>query len=144
LNSDCKTFLIVEKSHHPAEQIGIIRCSIYTTFVEATNSFLLILLASFTTPNLIKNSFQILGGYFSPVSDAYNKPGLAPADHRVRMCELALDHSDWLMVDPWESQQLTFQRTTLVLDHFSERLNGTFIIEYVIALFIFGYINNVR
>jgi nicotinamide mononucleotide adenylyltransferase len=90
------------------------------------------------------NSFQILGGYFSPVSDAYNKPGLAPADHRVRMCELALDHSDWLMVDPWESQQLTFQRTALVLDHFSERLNGTFIIEYVIALFIFGYINNVR
>lgn len=34
--------------------------------------------------------YQLLGGYFSPVSDAYNKPGLALAEHRVRMLQLAL------------------------------------------------------
>jgi nicotinamide mononucleotide adenylyltransferase len=68
--------------------------------------------------------YQILGGYFSPVSDAYNKPGLANAQHRIRMCELALNHSDWLMVDHWESNQPTFQRTAVVLDHFHAYLSA--------------------
>ena len=71
------------------------------------------------------NKFQILGGYFSPVSDAYNKRGLATGVDRVRMCELALlESSDWLMVDPWESLQPQFQRTALVLDHFQSMVNG--------------------
>ncbi len=68
--------------------------------------------------------FQLLGGYFSPVSDAYNKPGLASSPHRVHMLQLALKQSDWIMVDPWESSQKTFQRTAVVLDHFHEKLNG--------------------
>lgn len=70
------------------------------------------------------NKYQLLGGYFSPVSDAYNKPGLASAHYRTRMCELALAESTWLMVDPWESKQKTFQRTALVLDHFHGELNA--------------------
>lgn len=37
--------------------------------------------------------FEIIGGYFSPVSDAYAKPGLAAWHHRVKMCELAVQHS---------------------------------------------------
>lgn len=68
--------------------------------------------------------FQLLGGYFSPVSDSYNKPGLAPAHHRVQMCRLALEHSEWLMVDEWESRQQSFQRTAVVLDHFEHMLNN--------------------
>lgn len=28
--------------------------------------------------------------------------GLAPAEHRVRMCELATDSSSFIMVDSWE------------------------------------------
>lgn len=71
----------------------------------------------------VGESFQLLGGYFSPVSDAYMKPGLASGYHRVKMCNLALEESDWLMVDPWESMQTTFQRTALVLDHFEAMLN---------------------
>jgi nicotinamide mononucleotide adenylyltransferase len=71
----------------------------------------------------ILNKFQILGGYFSPVSDAYNKPGLASGKDRVKMCELALESNDWLMVDPWESQQPEFQRTAVVLDHFHTHLS---------------------
>ncbi|TPX68548.1 hypothetical protein SpCBS45565_g02990 [Spizellomyces sp. 'palustris'] len=67
--------------------------------------------------------FCLLGGYFSPVSDAYNKPGLAAWNHRVRMCELAVADSDWLMVDPWESRQPEYQRTAWVLDHFDRMLN---------------------
>lgn len=46
--------------------------------------------------------FEIIGGYFSPVSDAYDKPGLAAWEHRVEMCELAVEGSGWLMVDHWE------------------------------------------
>lgn len=68
--------------------------------------------------------YEILGGYFSPVSDAYNKAGLAPASHRVTMCELATADSDWLMVDRWEPAQRVYVRTAKVLDHFHEVLNG--------------------
>ena len=70
------------------------------------------------------DSFQVVGAYFSPVSDAYAKPGLAPWHHRVKMCELATEASDWVMVDPWESSQSKYIRTALVLDHFDQELNG--------------------
>ncbi|KAF8678220.1 Cytidylyltransferase-like [Rhizoctonia solani] len=71
-----------------------------------------------------KAKYEIIGGYYSPVSDQYNKPGLAPAVHRVRMCELAVDQtSNWLMVDPWEASQPEYQRTAVVLEHFDHELN---------------------
>lgn len=31
--------------------------------------------------------YELLAGYYSPVSDQYKKDGLAKATHRVRMCE---------------------------------------------------------
>ncbi|CUM49384.1 unnamed protein product [Debaryomyces tyrocola] len=68
--------------------------------------------------------FEVVGGYFSPVSSNYKKQGLAPAPHRVRMCELACERtSSWLMVDAWESLQPKYTRTALVLDHFNEEIN---------------------
>lgn len=68
--------------------------------------------------------FEVIGGYYSPVSDNYKKPGLAPAHHRVRMCELGCERtSSWLMVDAWESLQPTYTRTAMVLDHFNEEIN---------------------
>ena len=66
--------------------------------------------------------FEIMGGYISPVSDAYAKPGLATWNHRVRMCELATQDSSWIMVDPWEASQSVYIRTAKVLDHFHEEL----------------------
>ncbi|KAK9235583.1 hypothetical protein V1525DRAFT_347991 [Lipomyces kononenkoae] len=70
------------------------------------------------------NKFEVIGGYYSPVSDNYRKAGLAPANHRVRMCELACERtSSWLMVDAWESLQPTYQRTAVVLDHFNYEIN---------------------
>ncbi|WVN88019.1 nicotinate (nicotinamide) nucleotide adenylyltransferase [Cryptococcus depauperatus CBS 7841] len=69
--------------------------------------------------------YEIMAGYYSPVSSYYKKPGLAPAPHRVRMCELTVEHtSTWLMVDPWEAGQDEYQRTAVVLDHFDQLLNG--------------------
>lgn len=100
-------------------------------------------------------TYEIMAGYYSPVyvkissihpnptllgnpphafyivtdpstrSSYYKKSGLAPALDRVRMCELAVEHtSTWLMVDPWEAGQSEYQRTAIVLDHFDEMLNG--------------------
>ncbi|WFD42541.1 nicotinamide-nucleotide adenylyltransferase [Malassezia psittaci] len=69
--------------------------------------------------------YELLAGYYSPVSDQYKKAGLAKATHRVRMCELAVERSsNWLMVDAWESLQGEYQRTAIVLDHFNEEING--------------------
>ena len=68
--------------------------------------------------------FEVIGGYYSPVSDNYKKQGLAAAHHRVRMCELACERtSSWLMVDSWESLQPNYQRTAVVLDHFNHEIN---------------------
>ncbi|KAG2153272.1 hypothetical protein DEU56DRAFT_849273 [Suillus clintonianus] len=67
--------------------------------------------------------FEIVGGYFSPVSDEYKKPGLVSAHHRVKMCTLAAEQeSSWLMVDPWEAL-LNYQRTAVVLDHINYEIN---------------------
>ena len=51
----------------------------------------------------------------SPVNDAYQKKGLAPAQQRVEMCKLAAESSDIVMVDSWEAQQPTYQRSLKVL-----------------------------
>lgn len=68
--------------------------------------------------------FEVIGGYYSPVSDNYQKPGLASSFHRVRMCELACERtSSWLMVDSWESLQPNYTRTAKVLDHFNHEIN---------------------
>ncbi|RDL36511.1 Nicotinamide-nucleotide adenylyltransferase [Venustampulla echinocandica] len=68
--------------------------------------------------------FELLGGYISPVGDAYKKKGLAPAGDRLRMCELAVDEtSNWLMVDPWEALHTEYMPTAVVLDHFEHEIN---------------------
>ncbi|KAG6850854.1 hypothetical protein H0H93_007472 [Arthromyces matolae] len=68
-------------------------------------------------------NYEIVGGYLSPVSDMYKKPGLLSAYHRVNMCNLAAeDSATWLMVDSWEAFQ-SYQRTAVVLDHFDYEIN---------------------
>ncbi|KAJ4829053.1 hypothetical protein Tsubulata_004386 [Turnera subulata] len=59
--------------------------------------------------------YRVIAGYMSPVSDAYKKPGLIAGEHRVRMCELACESSDFVMVDPWEANQSTYQRSLTIL-----------------------------
>jgi nicotinamide mononucleotide adenylyltransferase len=71
----------------------------------------------------VETDFEIVGGYLSPVSDAYKKMGLAPAEHRIRMCELAVGSSKWVDVDPWEAVQPDYVLTAKVLDHFDHEIN---------------------
>jgi len=71
----------------------------------------------------ISNNMNVIGGYISPVGDVYKKKGLVEASHRVNMCELAVESSDWIMVDNWESLQTEYQTTLVVLDHIYYSLN---------------------
>ena len=57
----------------------------------------------------------VLGAYMSPVNDAYRKPGLLPASHRIAMSQLAAAESDLVMVDTWEAAQTAAQRSLIVL-----------------------------
>jgi len=59
----------------------------------------------------------------SPVNDAYHKKGLATSQHRVAMCKLASETSGMVMVDSWEAEQPTYQRSLMVLQRVEEALN---------------------
>ncbi|MCJ1269169.1 hypothetical protein MMC22_009058 [Lobaria immixta] len=68
--------------------------------------------------------FEVVGSYLSPVGDAYKKAGLAPAQDRINMCELAVNNSaNSLELDHWEAIQQEYQPTAIVLDHFEHHLN---------------------
>lgn len=57
----------------------------------------------------------VIGGYISPANDAYKKKGLISAEHRIKLCHLACKSSEFIMVDPWEANQSSYQRTLTVL-----------------------------
>lgn len=67
-------------------------------------------------------TYQVIGGIISPVSDNYRKKDLAAAHHRVAMVRLALQTSDWIRVDPWESEQAQWTETVKVLRHHHSEL----------------------
>ncbi|XP_016847596.1 nicotinamide/nicotinic acid mononucleotide adenylyltransferase 3 isoform X4 [Anolis carolinensis] len=66
--------------------------------------------------------YQVIGGIISPVNDDYGKQGLVAAKHRVAMAHLALETSDWIRVDAWESQQRQWIETIAVLRHHYKEL----------------------
>lgn len=71
-----------------------------------------------------ETNYEVVGGFFSPVGDAYKKAGLAPAHHRINMTRIAVrDSSTWISVDPWEPLHKEYLPTVKVLDHFNHELN---------------------
>lgn len=71
---------------------------------------------------MLSEGYCVIGGYMSPVNDAYSKRGLVSAKHRLQMCDLASLTSDFIMVDPWEANQSTYQRTLTVLSRVKSSL----------------------
>ncbi|MCJ1465808.1 hypothetical protein MMC07_004427 [Pseudocyphellaria aurata] len=68
--------------------------------------------------------FEVVGSYLSPVADAYKKNGLASAQDRINMCEMAVSNSSTSVdLDLWEASQQEYQPTAIVLDHFNHHLN---------------------
>lgn len=59
--------------------------------------------------------YDVVGGIVSPVSDGYGKQGLVLAKHRIAMTKLALQSSDWVKVDDWESQQSDWTETVVTM-----------------------------
>ena len=72
----------------------------------------------------VKAGIDVYGAYLSPVHDAYQKPGLVDARHRVEMCRRAVASSTFVMVDGWEAAQVGYTRTLHVLDSIDARLRA--------------------
>nr|XP_013015470.1 nicotinamide/nicotinic acid mononucleotide adenylyltransferase 3 isoform X1 [Cavia porcellus] len=66
--------------------------------------------------------YQVVEGIISPVNDNYGKKDLVPSHHRVAMVRLALQTSDWIRVDSWESEQVQWMETVKVLRHHQSQL----------------------
>ncbi|XP_077992659.1 nicotinamide/nicotinic acid mononucleotide adenylyltransferase 1-like isoform X2 [Glandiceps talaboti] len=75
--------------------------------------------------------YTVIGGIVSPVNDGYAKKGLLSCKHRLAMCRLAINSSDWLKVDPWESEQDAWQETVKVLRHHQAVLDARYISDSV-------------
>ncbi|KAI3930269.1 hypothetical protein MKW92_033846 [Papaver armeniacum] len=73
--------------------------------------------------------FCVIGGYMSPVNDAYKKKGLISAEHRLQLCDLACKSSPFVMVDPWEAKQTSYQRTLTVLGRIQRCLSESGLIR---------------
>ncbi|KMZ73910.1 Nicotinate-nucleotide adenylyltransferase [Zostera marina] len=76
---------------------------------------------------LTARGYLVIAGYMSPVNDAYGKKGLLPAEHRIRMCELATGSSSFVMVDQWEAMQKSYQRTLVVLSRIQTYFRKSFL-----------------
>ena len=60
---------------------------------------------------------NVIAGFFSPVHDAYDKPGLAPSHHRMNMLKLAVGDSPWLDAYGWEALRHHWTPTVHVMLH---------------------------
>eukprot|EP00048_Salpingoeca_helianthica_P016709 m.233775 g.233775 ORF g.233775 m.233775 type:complete len:226 (+) comp19295_c0_seq1:116-793(+) len=65
---------------------------------------------------------QVLRGIISPVSSGYEKPGLAPAAHRIAMAQLGAGQTDWVEVNSWEAEKPEWTRTISVLKHIDQHV----------------------
>ncbi|TRY99689.1 hypothetical protein DNTS_029429 [Danionella cerebrum] len=66
--------------------------------------------------------FQVVSGIVSPVGDSYGKKGLVASKHRLAMARLALQNSDWVTVDDWESQQADWTETVVTMRYHYNRI----------------------
>jgi nicotinamide mononucleotide adenylyltransferase len=68
------------------------------------------------------DKYRVVAGIISPVSDYYPKKDLVSAEHRCAMVQLALQSSDWIRLETWESDQNEWSETVKVLRHFRDQL----------------------
>ncbi|KAK2080609.1 hypothetical protein QBZ16_000463 [Prototheca wickerhamii] len=73
-----------------------------------------------------RGGYDVMGGYLSPVSDAYWKQALAPGAERVALARAAAADSDFIMVDAWEAAQPRYTRTLVVLQRVATELARLF------------------
>ncbi|RDD40565.1 Nicotinamide/nicotinic acid mononucleotide adenylyltransferase 1 [Trichoplax sp. H2] len=59
--------------------------------------------------------YNVKAGIVSPVHDSYKKEGLISSKHRLEMCNIALQTSDWIRCNDWECRRSEWSRTVEVL-----------------------------
>lgn len=60
---------------------------------------------------------DVIAGVMSPTHDAYKKKGLIESKHRLAMCQLGTQSSDWIRVSDWEANQDAWSTTITVLNY---------------------------
>ena len=69
---------------------------------------------------------NVIGGLISPVGNYYRKPGLIHARHRVKMCQMAVENSNWIDVDVFESEFPGIVSTSNLLVNIEQRIGEFF------------------
>ena len=69
---------------------------------------------------------KVVRGIISPVHDTYPKKGLIPSQHRVAMLRLALENSDWIHLDEWETKQQSWTLTNKALSNYQKEIDEEF------------------
>ena len=96
-------------------------------FARAFPLFLFSLLVFEQARNYLQteeNRYNIIGGFLSPVHDAYGKSSLIAQAHRLHMCEAAVSNSEWLSVQRWEMNQPGWTTTADTLCKYQAALNN--------------------
>eukprot|EP00457_Paulinella_chromatophora_P001885 gb/GEZN01001887.1/.p1 GENE.gb/GEZN01001887.1/~~gb/GEZN01001887.1/.p1 ORF type:complete len:598 (+),score=84.47 gb/GEZN01001887.1/:142-1935(+) len=65
--------------------------------------------------HLAQLNWEVVGGFISPVHDRYGKISLVEGCHRLNMCRLSAESSDWINVSPYEVRQDCWTPTLKVL-----------------------------
>ncbi|GAB5362718.1 hypothetical protein AAMO2058_000822200 [Amorphochlora amoebiformis] len=85
--------------------------------------------------------YEVIGGFVSPVGDAYGKDSLETSLHRKSMAHLATKTSPWVTVSTWEMDRPNWTPTKEVIGHVRESVNtrlGKLDIEGVACLLVCG------
>lgn len=76
---------------------------------------------------VIAHGGEVYQGVMSPVGDTYAASGKMPdskkivtAADRIALCRASASDSDWIVADPWESEQPEYVPTINLLKHFKE------------------------
>jgi hypothetical protein len=76
-----------------------------------------------------QDRYDVIGGFLSPVHDAYGKSSLIPQKLRYDMCVAAVKNSSWLSVQEWEMKQKGWTTTAETLCKYQEALNRAHLTE---------------
>ena len=71
-------------------------------------------------------SLDVVGGLISPVHDAYGKPSLVAAQHRIEMTRCATAASSWIATSAWEVEQPGWSTTAATLSAYSSIINAAY------------------
>ncbi|KAJ8759969.1 hypothetical protein K2173_010825 [Erythroxylum novogranatense] len=100
---------------YPTEDANKVRVVLVATGTFNPPTFMHLRMFELARDALHSEGYDVISAYVSPVNDAYSKQGLVSEQHRLHMCNLACESSDFVMVDSWEANQSSYQRTLTIL-----------------------------